>query len=163
MSLQTQLVALAQAIGADIKILKTNDGNLSSLNTTAKNSLVAAINEVLALVGSGGGALISDGTKTTTTTWSSSKIDTSINDAVVALKNSLVNGAGAALDTFKELQDALGNDPTFAATMATALSNRVRFDAAQTLSTAQQLQACTNIGVGDPSTDFVAAYNTAKA
>lgn len=163
MSLQTQLVALAQAIGADIKILKTNDGNLSSLNTTAKNSLVAAINEVLALVGSGGGALISDTTKTTTTTWSSSKIDTSINDAVVALKNSLVNGAGAALDTFKELQDALGNDPTFAATMATALSNRVRFDAAQTLSTAQQLQACTNIGVGDPGTDFVAAYNTAKA
>lgn len=163
MSLQTQLVALAQAIGADIKVLKTNDGNLSSLNTTAKNSLVAAINEVLALVGSGGGALISDTTKTTTTTWSSSKIDTSISDAVIALKNSLVNGAGAALDTFKELQDALGNDPTFAATMATALSNRVRFDAAQTLSTAQQLQACTNIGVGDPSTDFVSAYNTAKA
>lgn len=48
MSLETRIVALAQAIGSDIKTLTQNQGLLSSLNTTAKASLVAAINEVVA-------------------------------------------------------------------------------------------------------------------
>jgi hypothetical protein len=39
----------------------------------------------------------------------------------------------------------------------------VRFDASQTLTTPQMLQACTNLGIGDPDTDFLAAYNAAKA
>jgi len=43
------------------------------------------------------------------------------------------------------------------------LGNRVRYDAPQTLTTAQQLQACTNIGVGNPERDFVTDYTTAKA
>lgn len=46
MSLQTRLEALIAAIGPDIKALKTADGTLASLTTTAKTSLVAAINEV---------------------------------------------------------------------------------------------------------------------
>jgi hypothetical protein len=43
------------------------------------------------------------------------------------------------------------------------MSKRLRFDAAQTLTTAEQLQACTNLGIGNPDVDLVAAYNTAKA
>jgi hypothetical protein len=60
---------------------------------------------------------------------------------------SLVNSAPAALNTLKELADAIGDDANFSATINTALGNRLRFDAAQTLTTAQQLQAQTNLGV----------------
>lgn len=163
MSLESQIVSLAQAIGADIKSLKSADGNLSSLSTTAKTSLVAAINELYGLVGSSGATINDSSTTSTTQTWSASKSQTAINNAITALQNSLVNGAGPALDTFKELQDALGNDPSFAATVATALANRVRFDAVQTLTTEQQLQALTNLNVGDPTRNFVSDYNSAKA
>ena len=80
-----------------------------------------------------------------------------------ALRNSLVNGAGAALDTFKELQDAIGNDPSFAATLATQMSRRVRVDEAQTFTTDEKLQGCNNLGIGDPEHDFLGDYATAKA
>ncbi|RYF44986.1 MAG: hypothetical protein EOO27_42280, partial [Comamonadaceae bacterium] len=80
-----------------------------------------------------------------------------------------VDGAGAALDTLNELADALNNDPNFAATIATEIANRVRYDAAQTLTDPQKAQARSNIGaqeaaaVGDTDHNFVADYNTAKA
>ena len=45
MSLETRIIALAEAIGTDIKDLRTTRGTLSSLSTTAKTNLVAAINE----------------------------------------------------------------------------------------------------------------------
>ena len=79
------------------------------------------------------------------------------------------DGAGAALDTLNELADALNNDPNFAATIATEIANRVRYDAAQALSEPQKAQARVNIGaqaasdVGDTDRDFVGDYNTAKA
>lgn len=164
MTMETRLTALAQAIGADVKILRDRQGDLTSLSTTAKGSLVAAINEIFALVGAGG-VQINDsaGNGDTGVTWSADKIFDTIELAKAAVKSDLIGGASAALDTFKELQDALGNDPTFAATISTALTKRVRIDAVQTLTTAERLQACQNIGIGDPEADFVAAYNTAKA
>lgn len=163
MSLQDQIVSLAQAIGADIKALKSADGNLSSLSTTAKGNLVAAINEIYTLVGSGGVTINDASTVSTTQTWSASKSTAAIAAAISTLQNSLVNGAGSALDTLKELETALGGDANFAATVATALGNRVRYDAVQTLTAPQQLQACTNIGVGDPTHNFVTDYTAAKA
>lgn len=163
MSLESQLVSLAQAIGADIKDLKAADGTLSSLSTTAKTSLVAAINEVYSLVGSGGVTINDASTTSTTQTWSANKSTAAIDAAITALQNSLVNGAGTALDTLKELQDALGGDANFATTVATSLANRVRYDAAQTLTAPQQLQALTNLDVGDPTHNYVTDYNTAKA
>lgn len=54
MSLQTRLEALASAVGADIKADRATMGSLASLTTTAKTSLVAAINELKASSGSGG-------------------------------------------------------------------------------------------------------------
>lgn len=39
--------------------------------------------------------------------------------------NSLVGGAGEALDTLKELADALGNDPNFATTVSTELAKKL--------------------------------------
>lgn len=164
MTMETRLIALAQAIGADVKSLRAAQGDLTSLSTTAKGNLVAAINEVVGLVGAGG-VQIDDGAGNgdTGVTWSADKIFDSIEQAKQAVKDSILGGAGAALDTLKELADALNNDPNFAATIATQISNRVRYDAAQTLTTAQRLQVCQNIGIGDPETDFAAAYNTAKA
>ena len=164
MTMETRLIALAQAIGADIKALTTKQGDLTSLATTAKGNLVAAINEIYGLLGSVG-AIIDDGAGDgdTSVTWSADKIHDSIEAATTALRNSLVDGAGAALDTFKELQDAIGNDPSFAATLATQMSKRVRVDEAQTFTTAEKLQGCNNLGIGDPEHDFLGDYATAKA
>lgn len=55
MSFQSRLAELITAIGADFKADRTTMGALSSLTTTAKSSLVAAINEINAKP-SGGGA-----------------------------------------------------------------------------------------------------------
>ena len=173
MTLEQRLILLAQAIGADIKALKIDQGALTDLDTTTKTSLVAAVNELKGIVDglSGGGAAINDaaGDGDTTVTWSADRIFDAIAAASTALKNDLTDGAGAALDTLNELADALNNDPNFAATIATEIANRVRYDAAQALGAPQQVQARTNIGaqaaadVGDTDHDFVADYNTAKA
>ena len=48
MSLASGVLALANAIGADIKALLRGQGELSNLATTDKNSLVGAVNEVRA-------------------------------------------------------------------------------------------------------------------
>ena len=176
MSLETRIVALAQAVGTDVKALTVAQGSLSALNTTTKTSLVAAINELMTLIGSAG-ASIDDGAGNgnTAVTWSADKIFDSIEAAKTAVKNDLINGAGAALDTLNELAAALGNDPSFAATIATEIANRVRFDAAQTLTSPQQAQARTNIGaasaadvsgliagLGTYDRDYAADYAAAK-
>lgn len=164
MSLSTRIVLLTQAIGSDIKQLVANQGNLASLTTTSQDSIVSAINELHVMVNSAG-IQINDaaGNGDTTVTWSADKIFDTIEIAKAAIKNELTNGAGAALDTLSELAAALGNDANFASTVAADIGNRVRFDAAQTLTTPQQAQACANIGIGDPETDLAAAYATAKA
>lgn len=166
MSLEVQVKNLATAIGADIlKVTMQINGraaDLSALKTTAKTNLVAALNELkdalTDIQTQPGGVTINDTTASTTTTFSGTAITTKINAAIAAL----VNSSPAALDTLRELATALGDDPNFAATVNTALSNRVRFDAAQTLTVAQQKQASQNIGVGDPEANFVTTYTTAR-
>lgn len=162
MSLQTRITELAQSIAADVKSLKGADGNLSALNTTAKASLVAAINEVLQLAqaaGSSTGAAINDAETSAGSTYSSSKITTLLAD----LKNQILGGASAAYDTLQEIEAKLGSDDTALANLLAAVGNRLSFADAQSLTAAQQLQACTNLGIGDPTTDFAAAYAAAKA
>lgn len=234
MSLVTQVSDLATATGTAIKVERAKIGTLANLTTTEKSNLVAAINEVVAAVGSGGSidadsitdattvgkaliravdaaaarsaigagtsnlalgttsstakagdyqptaANISDATsagralltavdataqRTALSVYSISDTDSAISSAVAAL----VDGSPGALDTLKELADALGGDENFATTMSTALGNRLRVDAAQSLSGAQQTQGQTNLGVysraeiGDPTTDFVAVLTAALA
>lgn len=154
---QERITALAQAIASDIKALTASQGSLTALTTTNKTSLVAALNELKTAIANASN--INDSATNTSSTWSSDKINTAINNAAAAL----VNGAGTTLDTLKELADALGNDANFAATIATQMGKRVRVDAAQTFTVAEQAQGCANLGIGNPDTDFVAAYNTAKA
>lgn len=176
MSLEQKLNTLASAIGADVKALRAADGNLSSLNTTAKNNLVAALNEVLAMAQAGTG-VISDvaGDGVVDKTWSADKIGDTILASINALRNELTNGASAALDTFGEIATQLAADQTASAALATAIGNRVRFDAAQTLTNAEQLQARENINaasatdlstlttsVGNTEADLATVYTTAR-
>lgn len=66
MSLATQLSNLATRIGTEFKAVRTSVGSLTSLSTTNKTSLVAAINEVAATVASGGTILADAITDATT-------------------------------------------------------------------------------------------------
>ena len=154
---QQRITELAQAIAQDIKELKSTQGLLDSLSTTSKASLVGAINELYAAITNT--TAINDSTEDLTTTWSSTKIKESITTAI----SELVNGSDGALDTLKELADALGNDANFAATLAEQMGKRVRVDESQMFTTAEQLMACENIGIGNPDTDLLAVYTTAKA
>lgn len=108
------------------------------------------------------GASINDSTTAASTTWSSSKIAAQVQAAVAGV----LDGSPAAMDTLKELATALGNDANFATTTATALGNRVRYDAAQTIPAPAQAVARGNIGavgadaIGNPDTDFAAIFTS---
>lgn len=132
-----------------------------------------------ALVSSAAGPVIDDtaGTGDTDVVWSADKSVTFVTAAVATLEASLMGGAGEAYDTFKELQDLIIADQSGLAALAADIQNRVRFDAAQTLTAPQKTQARDNIGaasqadidativatVGDVAHDFVADYEAAKA
>lgn len=71
---------------------------------------------------------------------------TTANAFTTAQINALVAASPSTLDTLDELAAALGDDPNFAASTATALGNRLRVDtAAQGLSGTQKTNAKTNI------------------
>lgn len=168
MSLVQEVADLALRMSTECKSLRTlingNGADLSSLTTTAKNNLVAALNEVRALAqsaASSGGAQINDAVTNLTTVWSSQKVSDQITSAISAL----TSGAPAALNTIDELAAALNDVANQITTILTALGNRVRTDtAAQGLTTQQKTNARTNIDaasateVGDTTTDFVAIF-----
>ena len=81
MSLETKLVAFAQAVGVDIGELIETRGDLATLTTVQKTSLVAAINELKAGLGSIGlTAIINDaaGVGVVDKTWSADKIGSAL-------------------------------------------------------------------------------------
>lgn len=160
MSLQTQITALIAAIASDIKTLLANTGNLANLTTANKTSLVNSLNELKSSIANIDlTSLISDATLTSTQkTYSIDKINAQIAAAVAAL----VNSAPGTLDTLKELADALTADSSTLSGLVTAVGNRVRFDAAQSLTNPEKITACQNLGIGDPTTDLAAAYSAAK-
>lgn len=160
MSLQTQITALIAAIASDIKTLLANTGNLANLTTANKTSLVNSLNELKSSIANIDlTSLISDATLTSTQkTYSIDKINAQIAAAVA----SLVNSAPGTLDTLKELADALTADSSTISGLVTAIGNRVRFDAAQSLTDPEKITACQNLGIGDPTTDLAAAYSAAK-
>jgi hypothetical protein len=172
-TLAQRLQDLAVQLGTDHKLLKTmingNAADLSALATTAKNNLVAALNEVRQMAldaAAEGGVEINDAATNSTDAWSSQKIVDTINAAI----NGLATGAPAALNSIDELAAALQDDANVITNLLTAMGNRVRVDAAQTFTSGEKAQARANIGAdvtsaqtGDTDADLVAAYNTAKA
>lgn len=159
--LELKIVALAQGIAGDVKNLRAKQGT-SVLNTTAQN-ISDAINELNGLIG-GSGAVIDDsaGNGDTNVVYSADRVFDLIEQAKQEVTNSLTNGAGDALNTFSELEAALGGDANFANTIANTLSNKVDFSTSQTLTSIQRTQACENIGVGNPNRDFLTDYITER-
>ena len=160
-NLTTRISDLATRVATECKAIRQltngNASDLSALTTSQKSSLVAAINELKTAVDSLSSPItVNDASTSTSQVWSSSKVS----EAIAQAKSDLVNGAGSALDTLSELSAALGNDASFATTISTSLSYRLRFDAAQTLTAGQKTQACANLGIGEPDTDFVTTFNS---
>lgn len=173
-TLQVRIENLATRIGTDVKALRTmlngNVSDLTGLNTTAKSNIVAALNELKAsidvLVGAGYVTIDDASASSTTKTWSITKISEQITAAV----NAVLDNAPAAMNTLDELAAALGDDANFAASVNTALGNRVRTDtAAQGLTDTQKSNARANIDaskasdIGNTDTDFVAVFNAAAS
>ena len=160
MSLATRIESLVIRVAQEFNDVRAKAGNLANLSTTDKSSLVAAINELQAAVASN---VIDDGQVATTSTYSSSKIVTLLD----ALKAEILGGADAAYDTLVEIQQLLQNGTSGLDALLAAVNNRVRFDAAQTLTAPEQAQARSNIGavaasdVGNTDTDFVAVFEGA--
>lgn len=158
-TIQEELDLAFVEVGTQFKSVRALAGLLASLSTTDKSSLVAAINEVNAKT-AGAGAQIDDTTARTTTVYSSSKTDAQITSATNALKADILGGAGPTVDTLKELADLLAGSSSDVAALTTALGNRVRFDAAQSLNATQKTQANENIGsvslvqFGDPAHSY---------
>ena len=158
MSLATRIESLVIRVAQEFNDVRAKAGNLANLTTTDKSNLVAAINELKAAVVSS--AVIDDAHVATTTTYSSNKIVSLLD----ALKTEILGGADAAYDTLVEIQQLLQNGTTGLDALLAAVNNRVRFDAAQTISAPEQAQARSNIGavaatdVGNTDTDFVAVF-----
>ena len=163
MSLATRIESLVIRVAQEFNDVRAKAGNLANLTTTDKSNLVAAINELQAAVVSS--AVIDDAQIATTSTYSSNKIVSLLD----ALKTEILGGADAAYDTLVEIQQLLQNGTSGLDALLAAVNNRVRFDAAQTLSAPEQAQARSNIGavavsdVGDTDTDFVAVFEGALA
>ena len=158
MSLATRIESLVIRVAQEFNDVRAKAGNLANLTTTDKSNLVAAINELQAAVMSS--AVIDDAHVAATTTYSSNKIVSLLD----ALKTEILGGADAAYDTLVEIQQLLQNGTSGLDALLAAVNNRVRFDAAQSLTVAEQLQARSNIGavaatdVGNTDTDFVAVF-----
>jgi hypothetical protein len=148
MTMQTNLASAFMRVVNATNAVNAKIGDLASLTTTEKSTLVGALNELKTALN--GAAIINDSASGTTSTWSSSKIQTQINAAITAL----INGADGASDTLKELADKI-------TALAQADAGLLSFGQAQTLSAAQQAQGGNNLGIGDPNWDYVPAITAA--
>ncbi|WP_157314572.1 hypothetical protein [Chitinibacter sp. GC72] len=161
MSLATQIESLVLRVAQEFKDIRSKTGNLTSLSTSDKSSLVAAINELKTAVVAA--VAIDDAHVSSSSTYSSNKIVTLLD----ALKADILGGADAAYDTLLEIQQALSSSSSGLDALLAAVNKRIRYDAAQSLSTAEQTQARSNIGavsasaVGNTDTDFVAIFEAA--
>jgi hypothetical protein len=172
MTLQQRLDSLINQMGIDYKsqqtsitTLTTSIGLLPGLSTTAKNSLVAAINEIYAIANSGANVIDDAQTASAVKTYSINKIKAEI----LTLKNDLLGGVpAAAFDTLKEIADYIAADQTGGASMAVSIGNRVSYTGADGKTAGEKLQARQNIDaygsveLGNPDTDLLAIYNAAK-
>lgn len=148
---QNQWLSIESAF-ASIQSILNSIGDLTNLNTSDQTNLVNAINEVLTNITN----IIDDVNESNSTTYSSSKIQ----DLIEALNNSIIGSADVNYDNLGKIQVAIEN-------LQTASGSFIRYDQAQTLTTAQQAIAASNMGVytkdeiGDfENTDLVAYFDT---
>src|SRR5690606_9555933 len=177
MALTDKIDDLAIAVATEVKRNRTwingNMADLSGLNTTNKNNLVAAINEVKTTADSaaGGGTSIDDENVREDATYSSSKIeerlgevegqiptltdliddDEASSSAVYSSSKTDAQIAAAIADLFDQAPDTLDTIEEIAQAIqdnedAITNLNRVRYDIAQSLNGTEQARARSNIG-----------------
>ena len=109
------LTEFAEFVGMKDKEITKLIGDLTTLSTTEKTTLVGAINELYQSVRSlsGSAAGINDSATNETSTLSAKKIIELVNQAKTDAKSEILGGNVAAeLDTIKELADALNGMKT---------------------------------------------------
>lgn len=109
------LTAFAEFVGMKDKEIANLIGNLQTLSTTEKTSIVGAINELKQTLNSlsSNAAGINDSATNETSTLSAKKILELVNQAKTDAKSEILGGNVAAeLDTIKELADALNGMKT---------------------------------------------------
>ena len=177
MNLQQRLDALIQVLGADHKSQQTSINNLigaigtlSSLSTTDKSNIVAAINEIYAMAQASSGVINDSLSTSTSKTYSIDKIKSEILSANNTLKSELLGGVPqAAWDTIAEIANYISSDQTATSGLIASVGNRVSYTQADGKSASEKLQARQNIDaygsveLGNPDTDLVTLYNLAKA
>lgn len=153
-TLVENISSLATRIGAEIKATNAKVGDVTELTTTAKASAVAAINEIKSSVAALEGVVasstnIDDENVSAATTYSSQKVVAEITAAKQAVKDDLLDGAGTAYDTLKELGDLIDTNKEGIDALKALAAGHVKFDGAQSLTEAQKKQARDNIGASD--------------
>lgn len=154
-TLQQRVTALAQAIGTELKKTNTNVGTLTALQTTAKNNLVNAINEVKLAVTEP--IVIDDLTASGNKVFSSIKTENLINEKITELLGS----APEEYNTLKEIADYIASDKTVGEGIVAKLANCLRLDEVMVLSEQQRTNVETTLNLGTVDTDFTAAFNAA--
>ncbi len=109
-----------------------------------------------------GKAAIDDSAKSTTAVYSSSKTEDLITAAKQAVKDDLLQGAGAAYDSLKELGDLIDINKEAIDAVKALAAGHVKFDGAQSLSNTQKSQARSNIGAAS-ETALAAKLNATVA
>lgn len=174
-TLKVNLEDLTTRISSEVKALRTlingNAADLTALDTTATNNLVAAINELFAGMGAGGldesevNALIAAALTTE-----------DVPGQVTAAVAALVGTAPGALNTLGEIADALNDDASLYTTLTGLISAKwTAVDASETvkgyaeIATTAEIQTGTDNGrivspaglravTGDMDTDLVAVF-----
>lgn len=149
--LEETLVAFATKTAQEINKVRAERGALAGLSTQHKASIVGAINELeTKIVTASSGAV------------SSSVVDNKIQTAIAGLKTEIMgDNVPAALDTLKEIADAIQNDQTATSAMATAIADRIKLDSVQQLTVQQKQNVETTLNLGNTGVDLVSVFNQA--
>lgn len=86
-----------------------------------------------------------------------------IEERISSLKDELLNGAGTAYDSFKELQDLIENNKEALDALRELAAGHVKYDGSQSLTASQKKQARTNIDAVSPSEMNTAITNAIPA
>ena len=102
MNLEQRIVLLAQAVGTDVKTIRSTVGVLANLTTTSKSDIVTALNEVLAKTSTNSNAI---GTLSGLTTTAKGNLVAALNEVQASVSaidlTSLINDAAPAGVTSK--------------------------------------------------------------
>ena len=183
--LSAQINNLAVRIAKECKLIYIKLGDTTQLNTDNAESLVKAINSLktnfdnamLAINANSAdidaaeaaitalqerlNTIINDTLASTTTVYSSSKVDSEITKAKQEVKNDLLGGAGTAYDTLNELAELIESNQDAITALQNLAAGHVKYDDAQELTDVQKKQARDNINaVSQDEIDFSAIEAT---